>query len=456
VIIVARSIPARPDNRTIGLNGRTASAAFALLGAVQVTLIAAITVITVALPAIARDMRLDEPGLVLVSAGYGISFGGLLPAGGRLADRFGRRRAFAAGTVIFGLASAGAGLAPGPGLLVAARLAEGVGAALAAPAAVALLGAVYPDPDRHSRALATWGVLSSAGAIAGTVVSGPAITWVSWRWLFAAPVTVAAITVAAMPRVLPAGPAPVRGKIDWPGAVLATAGLAALIYGLQRAGWAVAAGVALLAAFVLAERRHAAPLIPLPFLARRVLPLAAVLACAAAMAAAFFLLSLYLQQVRGLSALRASVLFLLSAPAAVTAGPLAGRLIRRFGARPVLAAGLLTATAGLLLLSFLSAPYAGLLIFPFGTGLAFSAALVTAMQDTGAAQAGLAGALINTAMEAGPPLGLAVLTWAATTYSHDPAVGYPFALRTAAIPLLAIAMFTMTDRYPGRPEEEQP
>jgi predicted MFS family arabinose efflux permease len=173
------------------------------------------------------------------------------------------------------------------------------------------------------------------------------------------------------------------------------------------------------------------------------------------MAAAFFLLSLYLQQVRGLSALRVSVIFLLAAPAAVTAGPLAGRLIRRFGTRPVLAAGLLTAAAGLLLLSFLGAPYAGLFIFPFGTGLAFSAALVTAMQGAGAAQAALAGALVNTAMEAGPPLGLATATWAAATYSRDPVTGYPFALRTAAILLLALALFTTTGRHPGRPQEEK-
>lgn len=452
--IVVGSPSSHSDNRTIGLNGSAAAGAFTLLGTAQVTLIAAITLITVALPVIARDMRLDGPGLVLVSSGYGISFGGLLPIGGRLADRFGRRRVFVTGMAVFGLASAGAGLARWPTLLVAARLAEGAGAALTAPAAMALLGAVYPDPGRRGRALATWGVLSSAGAIAGTAVSGVLITWVPWRWVFAAPAVVAAVTAAAAPRVLPAGPAPARGTIDWPGAVLATAGLAALIYGLQRSGWAVVAGAALLAAFVLAEHRSAAPLVPLSFLGRRALPLTAVLTCAAAMTTAFFLLSLYLQQVRGLSALQASAVFLLSAPAAVTAGPLAGRLIRRFGTRPVLVAGLLTAAAGLLLISVLSAPYPGLLVFPFGAGLAFSAATVTAMRGTGAAQAGLAGALVATAMETGPPLGLAVATRAATAYSPVPAVGYPFALRTAATLLLVIALLAMVTRHEHSPQEE--
>jgi MFS family permease len=453
---VAKSGQVYPDTGTIVLDRSGTRAPFVLLSATQVTLIAAITVITVALPIIGRDMHLDQSGLVLVSSGYGIAFGGLLPLGGRLADRFGRRRVFIAGTAVFGVASAGASLAPWSAFLIAARLAEGAGAALAAPAAAALLGAVYPDQERHNRALATWGMLSSAGAIAGTVVSGVVITWVPWRWVFTAPAMLAAIVVSVAPRVLPAGPAPVKRRIDWLGAVLATAGLAALIYGLERSRWLLAAGVALLVMFVLAERRCAAPLIPPRLLASRALPLAAILACAAAMATAFFLLSLYLQQVRGLSALQASLVFLLPAPAAVIAGPLAGRLIHRFSTRPVLAAGLLTAAAGMALLSFLDAPYPGLLIFPFGTGLAFSASVVIAMQDAAAAQAGLEGALVNTAMETGPPLGVAALSWAATAYSHDPAVGYPFGLRIAAIVLVAVAAFTTIGRPAGRPREGRP
>jgi len=212
------------------------------------TLIAAITVITVALPAIGRDLHLGESGLVLVSSGYGMSFGGLLLLGGRLADCFGRRRVFVAGMVIFGLASAGAGLAPSFIVLVSARFAEGAGAALAAPA---LLGVVFPGPQPLGRALAVWGVLSGAGAIAGTIASGVLITWIPWRWVFAAPAATAAAAVAATPG--------------------------------------------------LAERRSAAALVPLPFVGRRAEPLAAVLACAAAMATAFFLVSLYLQQVRGFS-----------------------------------------------------------------------------------------------------------------------------------------------------------
>jgi MFS family permease len=426
-----------------------------LLGTVQVTLIATITIITVALPAIQRDLRTDGPELVLVSSGYGMSFGGLLLLGGQLADSFGGRRTFVAGMVIFGLASAAGGLAPGLDVLLIARFAEGAGAALAAPAAMALLSMVLPDPLRRRRALAVWGVLSSSGAIAGTVLSGALTTWIPWRWVFAVPAAMAAVAVVAAPRVLPGGPAPLPGRTDWPGAVLATSGLTALIYGLQRSGWAALAGVGLLGVFCLAERRSLAPLMPLPFLRRRAVPLAAVMVCAAAMATAFFMLSLYLQQVRGLSPLQTSTAFLLPIPAVATSGPLAARLIPRLGARPILATGLLTAAGGLVLISFLGVPYAGLLIFPFGTGLAFSAAMVAAMQGVAQEQAGLAGALVNTAMETGPPLGLSVLAWIGTAYSHHPVTGFPFALRTAAVLLLVTAVSTMISRHAYQPEEKE-
>ena len=427
---------ARANNRTIGLDRW----AFVVLGTAQVTVIAAITAITVALPVIGRELNLDQSGLVLVSSGYGVSFGGLLLLGGGLADRLGRRRVFAAGMTGFCLASAAAAVAPWAWFLVTARLAEGAAAALAAPSALALLGTVFPDPRRHGRALATWGVLSSAGAIAGLVLSGV----LPWRWVLAALALIAAIAVALTPTVLPASPAAVlpaspasgRGRLDWPGALLATAGLALLIYGLQRSVWVAGAGLAVLVGFGLAERRSAAPLVPPPLLRRRAVPLAAVLVCAGSMATAFFLLSLYLQQIRGLSGPRTSALFLLTVPAAVSAGPLAARLIGRFGIRPVLAAGLLTAAGGLLLVSFIGAPYAGLLIFPFGTGLSFAASVSAVMQDAGDRQSGLAGALVNAAMETGPPLGLAVLTRVATSF------GDPFALRSAAVLLLIVALST--------------
>ncbi|WP_067134573.1 MFS transporter [Microtetraspora malaysiensis] len=427
--------------------------AFVLLGTVQITLIATITVITVALPAIQRDLRGGEEELLLVSSAYGLAFGGLLLLGGRLADSLGRRRVFVTGMVIFGLASAAASFAPWQALLLIARFAQGIGAALAAPAAMALLGVVFPDRHRRGRAMAVWGVLSSGGATAGTVLSGVVITWASWRWVFLAPVVVSAVAVTAAFRLLPPDHPPSRSRIDWLGAVLVTAGLAVLIYGLQHSGWMVFGGVVLLVLFGLAERHSSAPLVPLSFLSRRGLPLIAVMLCAGVMATGFFLLSLYLQQVSGLSPLQTSAAFLLPVPAIFASGPLAGRLIPRLGTRHVLAIGLTTAAAGLLLLSLLDAPYAGLLVFPFGAGMTFSAATLAAMQDARDDQAGLAGGLLNTAMEIGPPLGLAVLVSLATAYSHDPSSGYAFALRIAAAALLFTALFSAHARRTQKVKE---
>ncbi len=441
------SASACPDSGTIGLESRGAAKAFLLLGSVQVTLIATITVITVALPAVQRDLHVDEAGLVLVSSAYGLAFGGLLLLGGRLADSLGRRRVFAAGMTVFGLGSAAAGLAPWASVLLTARFVQGAGAALAAPAAMALLGAVFPDPRRRGRALAVWGGLSAAGATAGTVLSGVAITWISWRWVFLVPVAVSAVAViAVVAGLFPADRTAGGARIDWPGAVLVTAGLAVLIYGLQRSGWLVLGGAALLVLFGAAEHRVPAPLVPPPFLRGRVLPLIAVAACAGAMATAFFLLSLHLQQVRGLSPLRTSAAFLLPVPALLASGPLAGRLVPRLGARLVLAAGTATAAAGLLLLSLLDVPYAGLVVFPLGAGATFSAATLAVMRDARDDRSGLAGGLLNTAMEIGPPVGLAALVSLAAAHSHHPPTGHAFALRAAAAALLALALFAALPR----------
>jgi len=317
---------------------------------------------------------------------------------------------------------------------------------------MALLNVVFADPGRRGRAMAVWGVLSSAGATAGTVLSGAVLSWSSWRWVFLAPVVISAVAVTAAGR-FPADHRPGGQRIDWLGAALATAGLAALIYGLQRSAWMVLGGAVLLVLFGLAERRSPAPLVPLPFLRGRILPLIAVTACAGAMATAFLLLSLYLQQVHGLSPLRTSAAFLLPVPAVLASGPLVARLVPRLGTQRVLAVGLFAAAAGLLLLSALDVPYAGLLVFPFGAGVTFSAATLAVTRGVRDDQTGLAGGLLNTAMEVGPPLALAVLVLLATAHSHQPSSGYAFALRVAAAALFGTALFAVLTRRTRRAKE---
>jgi MFS family permease len=444
------------------------SVAFALLGGVQFVLILAITVIAVPLPVIRRELGLSGAELALVSTAYGLSFSGLLLLGGRLVDLLGRRRVFRLGVAVFGLASATAGLAPGLAVLLAARFAQGAGAALAAPAAMALLDAVFLEPGRRARAVAVWGGLSSAGATAGTLLSGMVATWASWRWAFLVPVLVAVVAGLAAPRLLPAGPPPSPTRLDILGGLLATTGMSGLSYGLVATldhSWSSAAvlvplvgSTALLVAFMAVEARTPVPLVPLSFLAspRRATALLAVLLTSAGTATSTFFLALYFQQIRGFSPLWTSAAFVPYGLVLVT-GPIAGRLVARYGARTVTAGGLALAAAGLLLLSrmdvatsYVGPLLAGLLVFPVGAGLAFAGATVAAVDDVPESQAGLAGGVVNTAMEIGPTLGLALLVALAGAHRDqlrsaglDSAAattgGYAFALGVAAVVVALIA-----------------
>ncbi|WP_411082997.1 MFS transporter [Streptomyces sp. cmx-18-6] len=438
--------------------------AFALLAAVQVVLVLAITMLSVALPSLRTELDLSVAQLTLVSAAYGLSFGGLLLLGGRIADLYGRRRVFVVGTALFGLASAVGAFAPDVTTLLSARLVQGAGAAFAAPAAMALAVSLQHTPQARARAMGVWGALAPLGAALGTLLSGAATVWLSWRWTFLVPTLVAAAVVLTAPRVLPrdAGTR-ADGKVDVLGAVLATAGLALLSYGLVHAAetsWTSAAvtvpsalGVVLLTAFALVERRAPDPLLPPGFLAsrRRATALWAVLIASAGTATVFFLLSLYFQQVADLSPLRTSAAFLPFTAVLLAVGPLGGRLVARLGSRTVIATGLSLAAAGLLLLGRLTqdSPYAGpalagLLLLPAGIALVFSAATITMLNDVPAEQSGLAGGVVNTALETGPTIGLAVLTSLAASHTSTlgagatareaaEASGYAFAFTTAGV-----------------------
>lgn len=447
--------------------------AFALLGTVQATLVFTITLIAVPLPAIGREFNLGSSGLIMVSTAYGLAFSGLLLFGGRLADRRGGRAMFAAGLVIFAVASAGAAAAPGFAVLVAARFAEGAGAALVAPAAMAVLRAVVRDESGHARALATWGGLSVAGATAGILLSGVVTTWVSWRWMFAVALLVSVAALVLTPRWLPAVAPRGRAALDLPGAALATAGVTMLSDGLVMTGghaWSSAAvlvplvtGLTLLAAFAAVELRSRDPLLPPAFLAdrRRLTALLALAFAAAGTAVVFLLISLYFQQIRGWSPLRTSLAFVPYALSLVTAGWLASRSVVRLGAREVVVAGLATAASGLLLLSRLDphTAYAagllpGLVLLPAGAALTFAGAAVLAAAGVPQRQAGLAGGVMNTAMELGPTAGLALLVAvAAARTSHVTSAGaslhaattggYAWALGAAGLAFALLAVLTL-------------
>ncbi|MFO7250153.1 MAG: MFS transporter [Actinomycetes bacterium] len=423
---------------------RAGRAAFPLLGAVQVTLIAAITLLAVPLPAIQREFGLTQGELALLSSCYGLAFGGLLLLGGRLADLRGAGRVLRAGLALFGAAGAAGVLAPAFPVLLAARLVQGAGAALAAPAALALVTGMHPEGPRRARALAVWGTLSVSGAVGGSLLSGLVASLGSWRWCLLLPVAVAAAALASRPvrragALGPAGPGGPgaagagRERLDLPGALLGAGGLVLLGHGLLTAHGPVpaVAGILLLAAFVAVESRTARPLLPPRMLVDRArrLALPVILLTAAGSAASIFFLSLYFQQVRGMSAAQTSAAFLPNL-LVIGTGPVAARVIGRFGPRAATAAGLLVAAAAMTPLARLDAatPWPAIVLvalplFAAGSGLALAGATVIGMSGTPPHRAGLAGGLVNTAMEVGPTAGLAVLV--AIASARTAALGCP-------------------------------
>jgi MFS family permease len=475
-----------------------------VVAAVQFILILAITVISVALPTIGVELRLGRTELVLLSSAYGIAFSGLLLPAGRLADRVGQRRVFVAGLVIFGAGSVAAGFAQKFGVLLGARFVQGVGAALAAPSALALLGVIFPDPVRRSRAHAVWGGLASGGAAAGIVISGVILAMASWRWIFALPVLVALVAAVASRLLFPPDPPPRQVGLG-PSSCLLVGSQVVLGYGLVMAGdrgWssttvlvATLTGLGLLAAFLAAERRSRLPLLPPSFFvpgsgsesgfasgsrsrpwgrsgsASRIVALLAILLTAAGSAAVLFFLALYLQQIHGLTPLRTSLLFLPYLATLIGTGWLAGRLVEDLGARSVTVSGLVIVALGLCLLAGLSAAtpqwarlLAGLVVFPIGLGLAFAGSMVAALAGVADGEAGLAAGVANTALEAGPALGLALLASLAAVRSERlvsggvgldeaTASGYNFALSVAAFVFLIAAVLAAfaigTDRQAG-------
>jgi MFS family permease len=463
--------------------------AFALLGLVQATLIFTITVVSVPLPAIGRELDLQRSQLILVSAAYALSFSGLLLFGGRLADRYGGRRMLLIGLFTFAAASITAGYALHYPMLLGARFGQGIGAALVAPALTSVLRGIFADPVSYHHAMAKWGGLSVLGATSGVVLAGIATHWVSWRWMFAPPALVATLALLIAPRLVPASARTHPGQrpsLDLPAAVLATGGISALSYGFvitDEYAWSspqvtgpLISGAALMLAFVLVELRGRTPLLPLSFLgnSRRVIALFAIALAAAGASIICLLLGLYLQQVRGWTTLHTSLAFVPYAVALIVMGRIGRRPIERYGAPAVVATGLALTAAGFLHLSgldpattYLTGLLPGLVLVPAGVALAFAGSTVLAMADVQPRQAGLAGGLMNTFMEIGPTLGVALLmAVAAARSTHvagaDAAVdaattsGYAWAFGAAGLTFALLAVVALATEQEAPAVEEEP
>ncbi|WP_086167877.1 MFS transporter [Streptomyces pharetrae] len=459
-----------------GARDRHGRRRFGVLGTVHLTLNASVSVTFAAGPAMQRELGLTRTDLVLDTAAYGLAFSGLLLLGGRLTDRGGRRTVFALGTGLFALASLAAALAHGPWTLMAARFAQGCGAALAAPAAMALLKTVFPEGRARSAATALWGLLASLGASAGILLSGALVTWTSWRWSFVVLAAAAALALAAAVRTLPPGPPPDRVPMDLLGALFGTGALTMLGCGCALAGpygWssapvlgALAAGAVLLTAFTATEHRVPAPLLPRGFLASR--PRATALVCAlfgpGTGAATAFLLALYLQQTRGYSALANAGAFLPYTAVLLAVGTVAGPAVARLGPRTVAVTGAAAIAAGLYGIGGIGirtastpALLTGMAVVACGIGLLMSAAVVAAVAGAGDRETALAGAVVNAAILAGPTLSIALVTsavqsrtagLAAAGHPAAAAGGYAFAFEALAA---AAVLLCATTAYGLRP-----
>lgn len=400
-----------------------------LLCAAQFMLILDITVVNVALPSIQSDVGIATGDLQWVVTAYTLVFGGLLLLGGRAADLFGRRRVFLAGLAVFTTASLAAALAGSAGTLIAARAVQGVGAAMLSPAALSLVTTAFREGRERTRALAAWAAVAASGGAVGVLVGGFLTETLGWEAIFFINVPVGVAVAVAALWIVPAVP-PVTGRrVDAAGALVATGSLVALIYGLVEAGsagwtaplplglFALAAGG--FAGFVVIERSAPDPLVPLAIFRRRptVTALALMILGMGPVFSGFFFSSLYLQQVLGHSALRTGLEFLPVAVAIIAAAHAGGHLISRFGAKPVIAAGLMVGAGGALLLSrlspdggYLTGILPGFLLLGAGGGLAAAGVMVTAMSGAGHRDAGIVSGLTSTTHELSIALVLPVLS----------------------------------------------
>ena len=316
--------------------------ALGLILLAQMLVVIDVSIVTLALPAIQRGLGFSSAGLQWVISAYALAFGGFLLLGGRLADLLGRRRILIAGAGLFTAASLACGLAGSPGMLVAARATEGLGAAMMAPAAMSLILAIFPEGAERNRALGALGAVSGAGGAIGVLAGGMLTTWLSWPSIFFVNLPVGALIVAAARPLLPESRASQdRRRFDVAGAVTVTGGLSVLVYAVVTAashGWASAATIgllagaaALIAAFVVIESRSAAPLLQLTFFRNRTATAAnlAGLLLGGLMFPMFVFLSLYMQQVLGYSAIKAGLAFLVIAGGLIASSALAQGLVTR-------------------------------------------------------------------------------------------------------------------------------
>ncbi|MGW0777034.1 MFS transporter [Streptomyces sp. NPDC002835] len=438
-----------------------------------------VSVVNVALPSMRADLALSPAGLQWVLNAYSIAFAGFMLLGGRAADMFGRKRMFLVGLSLFTAASVAGGLAQEGWQLLAARGVQGLGAAVLAPATLTIITAAVPPGPARTRAIATWAAVGAAGGAAGGLVGGVLTDLLSWRWvlLINAPVGVLVLAVAAL--WLTESRTGGSRRLDLPGAVLVTGGLAAVAYGIvqtEQSGWGESAtllpllgGLALLGAFLAVESRAKAPLMPLKIFRSRAVSAAnvAMLVTGSASFAMWFFMTVYAQNVLGYTPIEAGLALIPSSVSIIIGSKIAPPLMARAGARNVAALGALIAATGFGWQSTMDAHGAyltsiagpGVLMM---AGIGLVATPLASLATSGAApeDGGLVSGLINTSRTMGGALGLAILTTVAASRSggatdaESLTAGYALAFRTGTGVLLAAAVIMLL--WLPRPAADRP
>jgi EmrB/QacA subfamily drug resistance transporter len=419
---------------------RTSWLPLIVLAIAQFMVVLDVTIVNVALPHIQSDLDFSSDGLQWVVNAYTLAFGGFLLLGGRAADLLGRRATFVAGLALFSGASLLAGLSDSSTMLIATRALQGLGGAILSPSALSLLTVAFAAGRERNVALGVWGALAGLGGTLGVVLGGILVDAIGWQAVFFVNVPIGAALIVAAPRILTESrleDGSERG-LDLPGSVLGTAGVLALVFGVVRAeplGWgsleviaSLAAGVALLAGFVAVERASASPLVPMRLFRSRALRTGS-LALAlngAVFLAMFFLTAIFLQQVRGASALTTGLELLPMGVAAVAAAVIGSQLVTRVGTRPVQVAGAIFSVAGLLLLSRVGADSSyvtgllpGFVLFGIGIVSIGVPAQISAVSEFDHRDAGSASGLVTAGYQIGGALGLALITTIADSRTTD-------------------------------------
>jgi EmrB/QacA subfamily drug resistance transporter len=417
--------------------------ALALLGTAFFMVILDSTIVYVALPLIQDDLGFSTRGIQWVVSGYLICFGGLLLLGGRTADLLGRRRVFMAGVALFGVSSLFCGLAWSGGVLIAARVVHGAGAAIMAPTALSLLLTVFPEGPDRNRALGIWGGLGGIGATAGLLIGGPVTAGLGWEWVFFVNVPVALVVLLLTPRLLPESVDEDCVRcFDLPGAVTVTGAVLLLVAGISEApdaGWTsprtigfLGASIALLALFRRIEQRSPGPLVPLQIFRSRSLVGGNVVLLTAGVCIEGMLLivTLYAQEVLGYSTIQFGLMTAVMTAMSIVGAYSAQAIVTRIGSRPVGAAGMLLIGVACLLLTQVSASgsylddiFLGLLVFGAGLGPAFVASQIAALADVAERESGLAAGLVDSSFNIGGALGVAILSTVAVARADAVAGG---------------------------------